>query len=170
LTVSDEFNCFDTPAHRAAQAACHHFIRCAVDADTRRATSADLGNARATGSNLIPVYMAMFTGPCTSPPHRADLADPTPGDTIAADPTPGSVWPDDPAMLADIIPHAGTLGEDDDEQVRVRAFVNLYYAVGFDSYRPLPAAPTIIDEQHLTPGFLVTDGGFRAGALPPHEG
>jgi hypothetical protein len=66
--VRAEFDGYDTPAHRAAQAACRHIVHCAVDSDTRRAASADLANARATTPAMIPMYLAMLTGPCTLPP------------------------------------------------------------------------------------------------------
>jgi hypothetical protein len=66
--INAEFDGFDTPAHRAAQAVCRHIVKCAVDADTRRAAANDLANARATTPAMIPAYLAMLTGPCTLPP------------------------------------------------------------------------------------------------------
>lgn len=52
MTVSDAFDGFE---HRAAQTRCHHFVHCAVDADTRRAMSADLDNTHATTPHLVPI-------------------------------------------------------------------------------------------------------------------
>lgn len=71
--VRADFDDYDTDAHRTVQAACHHIVRCAVDADTRRAAAADLGNARATTPGLVPVYLAMLTGPCALPPAGPTL-------------------------------------------------------------------------------------------------
>ncbi|MBS2550480.1 hypothetical protein KGQ19_26775 [Catenulispora sp. NL8] len=133
LTMSDEFDGFDTPEHHAAQSGCHHFVHCAVDANTGRAISADLNNARATTPGLVPVYLAALTGPCTLPPTTNDTA-PNPEDTITTEPTDRDGLPDDPNMLLHIITHAGTLGAEDDKTVHVRAFHNL--DARFDTYAP----------------------------------
>ncbi|WP_194923165.1 hypothetical protein [Catenulispora pinisilvae] len=132
-TMSDEFDGFDTTEHQAAQSGCHHFVHCAVDANTRRAISADLNNARATTPGLVPVYLAALTGPCTLPPTTNDTA-PNPEDTITTEPTDRDGLPDDPNMLLDIITHAGTLGAEDDQTADVRAFHNLDNR--FDAYAP----------------------------------
>jgi hypothetical protein len=63
---------FDTDAHRAAQAGCHHIIHCAVDAATRAAVSQHLDNARGVGDGTaIIILIAQLTGPCCLPPVDA---------------------------------------------------------------------------------------------------
>jgi hypothetical protein len=70
--VRADFDSYDTEAHRTAQAGCRHIVHCAVDADTRRAAAADLDNARATTPGMIPIYLAMLTGPCVLPPAGSE--------------------------------------------------------------------------------------------------
>jgi hypothetical protein len=82
--ISAEFDGFDTPAHRAAQAACWHIVHCAVDADTRRAAAIDLANARATAPAMIPAYLTMLTGPCFLPPVIRAVLGPESGEQWAA--------------------------------------------------------------------------------------
>jgi hypothetical protein len=61
---------FDTPAHHAAQDACHHLIHCAVDATTRRLVVQALDSARTVGDvAAFPLLLAQLTGPCCLPPH-----------------------------------------------------------------------------------------------------
>ncbi|MBS2531959.1 hypothetical protein KGQ20_04165 [Catenulispora sp. NF23] len=133
MPVSDEFDGFDTPEHRAAQSGCRHVVHCAVDAGTRRAISADLDNARATTPQLVPIYLAALAGPCTLPPATTDTA-PNPEDSITPEPAGRDGLPNNPNMLLDIITHAGTLGEENDATVEVRVFHNLDGR--FDAYEP----------------------------------
>jgi len=63
------FTGFDTPEHRAAQEACNHMIRCAVDMASRRRVSADLDRIRELGPiTMLPMMIAALTGPCCLPP------------------------------------------------------------------------------------------------------
>jgi hypothetical protein len=63
---------FDTDAHRDAQARCRHLIHCAVDAATRRAVSANIAHARATGAvDLLLIMIEQLQGPCCLPPGPA---------------------------------------------------------------------------------------------------
>jgi hypothetical protein len=65
----DRWSGFDTPAHRSAQAACRHLIRCAVDATIRRQVSQGLEYARHVGDAVaVPLMLAQLTGPCCLPP------------------------------------------------------------------------------------------------------
>jgi hypothetical protein len=63
---------FDSEAHHAAQAACRHIIRCAVDGTTRRVVAQMLAYARRVGDgNLLLLTLAQLVGPCTLPPVPA---------------------------------------------------------------------------------------------------
>jgi hypothetical protein len=54
---------YDTDAHLAAQAACHHVMACAVDARTRETVTGDLANAtRRCDEHAAAVLTAPATG------------------------------------------------------------------------------------------------------------
>jgi hypothetical protein len=78
MTETTDWSGFDTAAHHAAQAGCHHLIHCAVDAATRAAVGRNLDNARSTGdANAIHILIAQLTGPCCLPsvnPREPDTA------------------------------------------------------------------------------------------------
>jgi hypothetical protein len=62
---------YDTDAHLAAQAACHHVIACAVDARTRETVTRDLANAtRRRDEHAAAILTAQLQGPCCLPRAR----------------------------------------------------------------------------------------------------
>lgn len=70
-----DYSRFDTPAHQAAQKACHHVIVCAVDGATRARVDGFLDAARAAGDVFgTMMCIAHLSGPCCRPP-----AEPTDG-------------------------------------------------------------------------------------------
>ena len=74
MAGTTDWSGFDTEAHRAAQANCHHLIHCAVDADTRAAVSRHLDQARSVGDGPgILLAIAQLTGPCCLPPGAPTL-------------------------------------------------------------------------------------------------
>ena len=66
---------FDTDAHKAAQAACMCWIRCAVDGPTRSAVARQLDIERRLVTPAVPLLVAQLTGRCCLPP--ADAPTPT---------------------------------------------------------------------------------------------